>query len=64
MSGRFPDIDWFCDRCNASLNYQSGFDDSKYTWKCADCGHKNSISRDNIYASQDDFERGADSLGY
>lgn len=55
MSGRFPDVDWFCDRCNARLDTQSGFDDNKYTWKCAECGHKNSISRDNIHASKEDF---------
>ena len=26
MSERFPEIDWYCDRCNAYLNDQSGFD--------------------------------------
>lgn len=60
MSGRFPDVDWYCDRCNEHLNSQSGFDDNNYTWKCEACGHKNSISRDNIYESQDAF-RGQDS---
>lgn len=48
---RFPNVDWYCDRCNAHLNSQSGFNDYKYTWKCEACGHKNSISRDNIYES-------------
>ena len=60
VSERFPDVDWYCDRCNAHLNSQSGFDDNKYTWKCEACGHKNSLSRDNIYESQDAF-RGRDS---
>ena len=55
MSERFPDVDWYCDRCNAHLNSQSGFDDNKYTWRCEACGHKNSISRDNIYESQDAY---------
>lgn len=45
---RFPDVDWYCDRCGEHLNYQSGFDDHKYTWKCTYCGYKNSISKDNI----------------
>ena len=27
MSERFPEIDWYCDRCNAYLNDQPGFDD-------------------------------------
>lgn len=49
MSDRFPNIDWYCDRCNAYLNEQPGFDDHKYTWKCTECGHKNSISSDDIY---------------
>ncbi|ODA73264.1 hypothetical protein APS67_002527 [Streptomyces sp. AVP053U2] len=55
MSGRFPEVDWFCDRCHEHLNNQSGFDDNKYTWKCTDCGHKNSISKDNIYESHEKF---------
>lgn len=55
MGQRFPDIDWYCDRCSGYLNDQAGFDDSKYTWKCDECGHKNSISRDNIYDSHEDL---------
>lgn len=47
MSERFPEIDWYCDRCNAYLNDQSGFDDHHYVWKCTECGHKNSISSDS-----------------
>ena len=49
MSERFPEIDWYCDRCNACLNDQPGFDDHHYVWKCTECGHKNSISSDDIY---------------
>ena len=45
---RFPDVDWYCDYCGAYLNSQVGFDDHKYTWKCTECGGKNSISKDNI----------------
>ena len=48
MSERFPGIDWYCDRCNAYLNDQPGFDDHHYVWKCTECGHKNSISSDDI----------------
>ena len=55
MGERFPDIDWFCDRCDTCLNNQLGFDDHKYTWKCTECGFKNSISKDNIYESPEDF---------
>ena len=55
MNDRFPGIDWYCDRCNSYLNNQTGFDDSKYIWPCIECGHKNSISSNNIYESEDDF---------
>lgn len=55
MSERFPSIDWWCDRYGAYLNDQDGFDDNNYTHKCAECGHKNSISRDNIYDSHEDY---------
>ena len=55
MSERFPEIDWYCDRCNAYLNDQPGFDDHHYVWKCTECGHKNSISADDIYESEEDF---------
>lgn len=60
MSDRFPDVDWYCDRCNAYLNDQDGFDDHKYTWVCAKCGHKNSISATNIYNSEEDFRDSTD----
>lgn len=55
MGERFPNVDWWCDRCNAYLNDQSGFDDYKYIWQCTECGHKNSISVSNIYESEDDY---------
>ena len=55
MQERFPGIVWFCDRCNACLSDQPGFDDHHYVWKCTECGHKNSISSDSIYESENDF---------
>lgn len=55
MDERFPDVDWFCDRCDAYLNAQPGFNDQKYVWRCAECGHKNSISSTNIYDSREDY---------
>lgn len=54
---RFPGIDWYCDRCNAQLNIQPGFDDHKYVWKCTKCGYKNSISRDNIDCTRDPMNK-------
>ena len=49
-SPRFPGITWYCDNCGAVLNNQPWFNDHKYTWKCKECGYKNSISWDNINA--------------
>ena len=45
---RFPGINWYCDKCNAFLNIQKGFDDHKKIWKCKECGFKNEISEKNI----------------
>jgi hypothetical protein len=45
---RFPGIVWYCDKCGAYLSGQLGFDDHKRTWKCTECGYKNSISASNI----------------
>ena len=60
MNERFPGIDWYCDRCNAYLNDQPGFDDHHYVWKCTECGHKNSISSDDIYESEEEFRNYTD----
>jgi len=57
MSERFPEVDWYCDCCGAHLNGQRGFDDHKYVWKCTACGHKNSISRTNIYETEAEFKK-------
>ena len=55
MSERFPNVVWWCDKCGACLSSQIHFDDRKYTWKCTECGYKNSISRDNIHDSEEDY---------
>ena len=57
MALRFPNIDWWCDRCGKRLNSQPGFDDHKYVWKCKECGFKNSISADNIFESHEDYRK-------
>ena len=55
MNDRFPGVGWWCDRCGAHLNDQDNFNDHHYIWRCTECGHKNSISRDNIYDSHEDY---------
>ena len=49
MSARFPDVDWYCDECDADLGEQPGFDDNNEVWECAECGHGNPISEDVIF---------------
>jgi len=43
-------IDWYCDKCNAHLNEQSGFTTRLRTWTCKKCGYKNVVvdTGDNI----------------
>lgn len=65
MKKRFPDIDWYCDRCNAFLNIQTGFNDNKNTWECTECGYVNSISEDAIVSDDyDDYEEYDDDEEY
>lgn len=52
----YEGVVWYCDSCNAILNKQSGFDDSLPYWDCTECGHRNEISEDQIYESQEDYE--------
>ncbi len=40
--------DWWCDKCGAYLNDQENFTVEKDRWKCAECGHINDVSYDNI----------------
>ncbi len=49
MNTRFPDVDWYCDECDAGLGEQPGFDDNNEVWECAECGHDNPISEDVIF---------------
>lgn len=60
MSERFPGVGWWYDRCDAYLNDRDGFDDYHYVWRCAECGHKNSVSVDNFYESKEDLIAGYD----
>ena len=48
VTGKFADVDWYCDECEDPLNDQLGFDDDCGTWACTECGHPNDISSDAI----------------
>ena len=43
-----PDIDWFCDNCEAYMNEQPGFCISDDTWICTECGFENDVSESNL----------------
>lgn len=53
---RFPGVEWICDVCGESLSEQEDFDDSKYIWRCTNCGFKNSISKANIFPTEEIFQ--------
>lgn len=57
---KFPNIDWYCDNCNAYLSSQSGFYDSCGSWACTKCSHINSINKNEIIfdndTDNDDFD--------
>lgn len=57
MSGRFSNVDWWCDYCGSLLNYQSGFDDELDSWSCTECGTINRIAEDEIYESHEDYRK-------
>ena len=40
--------EWYCDNCDAHLNYQEGFDASSGEWECSNCGWLNDVSEANI----------------
>lgn len=58
LDRKYPDIEFYCDRCDAHLNEQEGFDDHQSPWKCTACGFENEISEHVIYNSQEDRRMG------
>ena len=49
-------VGWFCDECGAYLNKQFGFSCCFDTWTCTECGFENSLSEDEIYESEEDYQ--------
>lgn len=49
-SDEFEDdyVFWFCDKCNAYLNMQEGFDRNCEKFVCQKCGYENDLTSDNI----------------
>ena len=45
---KFPNVDWYCDACDAFLNLQAGFTDQEGSWTCAECGFENTIAESEI----------------
>ena len=53
----YENAGWFCDGCGAYLNRQSGFSDWYSSWTCTECGYENRIAEDEIYGSQEEYQR-------
>lgn len=53
----YEGVAWYCDDCGSLLNRQSGFSDSCGTWRCRECGFVNGITEDDIYESEEDYQR-------
>lgn len=56
LKERFPDVEWYCDRCGAHLNDQDGFDDHLLSWKCKLCGYENKLDYSEIYENDEDWQ--------
>lgn len=56
MQNRFPDVEWYCDRCDAHLNEQAGFDDHLPEWTCMHCGFVNKLDISEIYDNNEDWQ--------
>ncbi|MGI6052446.1 MAG: hypothetical protein ACOYA9_08175 [Bilifractor sp.] len=56
LENRFPDVEWYCDKCGAHLNEQTGFDDHLPEWKCRVCGYENKLDISEIYDSDEDWK--------
>lgn len=55
LNHRFPDVEWYCDQCNAHLNEQPGFDDHLPEWRCTKCGFINKLDITEIYDNNEDW---------
>ena len=53
----YPGVMWYCDNCGALLNKQFGFSDTYSSWTCTECGYENPIEEDQIYESEDAYQR-------
>lgn len=58
MERRFPGCEWYCDKCEAHLNEQPGFDDHLEVWQCRVCGNLNHLDPDEIYENGEDWRNG------
>lgn len=48
LLSNFPNVDWYCDSCDAFLNIQDGFTDQDGSWVCTKCGYQNTIAESEI----------------
>lgn len=53
LGGNSDEVDWYCDRCEAHLNRQAGFNTSTGSWTCEICGEVNDVTASNIIPDED-----------
>lgn len=58
----YGDVLWCCDGCGAILNKQPGFSDYLSSWICTECGYSNDIDEDDIYESEEEYQRFKNSM--
>ena len=42
------EVFWFCDKCEAFMNTQPGFNSNDGHWVCTECGFDNDVTPANI----------------
>lgn len=52
--------EWYCDKCNACLDYQPGFNTYGGTWRCAECGALNDVSEFKAMDFDEMLKKGTD----
>lgn len=50
-------VTWYCDGCHAVLNEQIGFNTDSGTWVCTECGDLNDVTSDNVFESEEAYQR-------
>ena len=53
---------WVCDKCDAIMNDQPGFNTYSGVWRCTECGALNSVSASDELDTDDMLRNGIDTF--